>query len=59
VIRAILEHLGLWLVKARPPPKIQAPTIGYYEETADSHHEQPDNLNYADPDYTWDAYLLS
>jgi len=47
VIRAILEHLGLWLVKARPPPKIQAPPVGYYEEAAVSHHEQPDEVNYS------------
>ena len=25
VIRVILEHLGIWLVRARPPPKIHDP----------------------------------
>ncbi|MEI7674047.1 MAG: hypothetical protein WCK00_18245, partial [Deltaproteobacteria bacterium] len=25
VIREILKHLGLWLTKARPPPKIHVP----------------------------------
>ena len=25
VIRDILKHLGLWLTKARPPPKIHIP----------------------------------
>jgi hypothetical protein len=25
VIRAILDHLGLWLARARPPPKIHTP----------------------------------
>jgi len=28
VIRDILNHLGLWLVKARPPPKAHAPPMG-------------------------------
>jgi hypothetical protein len=27
VIRATLEHLGLWLVRSRPPPKIHDPPI--------------------------------
>jgi hypothetical protein len=27
VIRAILEHLGLWLARARPPPKIHDPPV--------------------------------
>ena len=30
VIRDILEHLGLWLVKARPPPKIHDPPVREY-----------------------------
>ena len=59
MIRAILEHLGIWLVKARPPPKIQAPPVGHYEQAAVCHHEQPDEINYTDPDYTWDTYIHS
>ncbi|MCX5874358.1 MAG: transposase [Deltaproteobacteria bacterium] len=27
VIRAILQHLGIWLVRSRPPPKIHAPPV--------------------------------
>jgi hypothetical protein len=30
VIRDILEHLGLWLVRSRPPPKIHDPPIREY-----------------------------
>ena len=30
VIRAILDHLGIWLVRSRPPPKINAPQIREY-----------------------------
>ena len=29
VILAILEHLGLWLVRSRPPPKIHDPPGGH------------------------------
>ena len=32
VIRAILEHLGLWLVRAKPPPKAHAPPICQYAD---------------------------
>jgi len=59
VIRTILEHLGLWLVKARAPPKTQTLMAGYGRMDAVSGHEQPDDLNYADPDYTWDAFIHS
>jgi len=27
VIRVVLEHLGLWLARARPPPKIHDPPV--------------------------------
>ena len=27
VIRAILKHLGIWLVRSRPPPKIHDPPV--------------------------------
>jgi hypothetical protein len=27
VIRAILEHLGLWLARVKPPPKIHDPPV--------------------------------
>jgi hypothetical protein len=29
VIKTILKHLGLWLVKSRPTPKAHAPPAGY------------------------------
>ena len=29
VIKAILKHLGLWLVKSKPTPKAHAPPAGY------------------------------
>jgi hypothetical protein len=30
VIRDILKHLGIWLVRSRPPPKIQNTPIREY-----------------------------
>jgi hypothetical protein len=32
VIKAILKHLGLWLVKSRPPPKAHVPSAGYLRD---------------------------
>jgi hypothetical protein len=58
VIRAILEHLGLWLVRSRPPPKIHDPPIREYAAA----HLQIQPLNdtiYGDPEHTWDEYIQS
>jgi hypothetical protein len=56
VIRDILNHLGLWLVRARPPPLVSTPPLTY--PTADSSHSPvPSDSFYADPDYSWDAYI--
>ncbi len=58
VIRDILNHLGLWLVKARPPPKIHAqPTQEY--ATCTPQLQTLDNTIYGDPEYTWDEYIQS
>lgn len=59
VIRAILEHLGLWLARARPPPKIHAPPEIEYpvdvflsHTSADTHlHGQAQDEIYGDPEY--------
>jgi hypothetical protein len=48
VIRAILDHLGIWLVRSRPPPKIHDPPIREYADDF-----------YSDPDYSWDQYIQS
>ena len=58
VIRAILEHLGIWLVRSRPPPKNHDPPIRKY---AAAHLQiQPFNDTiYGDPEYTWDEYIQS
>ena len=48
VIRAILDHLGIRLVRSRPPPKIHDPPIREYADDF-----------YSDPDYSWDQYIQS
>ena len=64
VIRDILKHLGLWLTKARPPPKAHAPpgrddgiVIPYTD--GDLHLQTPADTMYGDPEYTWDEYIQS
>ena len=61
VIRDILQHLGLWLVRSRPPPKICAAITLSESKASDSYthppHQQADC--YAAPEYTWDEYIQS
>jgi len=45
VIKAILQHIGLWERKSRPPPKTKALSSEYYAD------EQIPAYDYADPDY--------
>ena len=67
VIKTILKHLGLWLVKSRPTPKAHAPPAlnqngsgpaGYIRDPFSQLPMNDDHL-YRDPDYPWDAYLQS
>ncbi|MCX5855829.1 MAG: hypothetical protein NTZ24_14880, partial [Deltaproteobacteria bacterium] len=62
VIRAILNHLGLWLTRARPPPKIHAPPVCLHctgrsaaPSIADDVSQIPvhDDHVYGDPQYSW------
>jgi hypothetical protein len=66
VIRAILEHLGLWLARARPPPKIHDPSVclqntGWLAapSIADEVSQIPvhDDHFYGDPQYSWNDYI--
>jgi len=60
VIRDILKHLGIWLIRSRPPPKILAPPTFIKSESADHRpHPHQDTYIYADPDYSWDEYIQS
>ena len=66
VIRAILEHLGLWLARSRPPPKIHDPPVRVHNSGRpidpfgrDDVSQLPvnDDLFYRDPEYAWDDYV--
>jgi hypothetical protein len=58
VIRDILTHLGLWLVRSRPPPKIHDPPNRKYV-AADLQIQHHADIIYGDPEYTWDEYIQS
>ncbi len=60
IIRDILTHLGLWLNRSRPPPKISAATLS--ESKASDSYAHPPHQHadcYADPEYSWDDYIQS
>ncbi len=66
VIRDILEHLGLWLARARPPPRIHDPPVcmhgagrsaaPYISDDVSPQIPVHDNT-YGDPQYSWDDYI--
>jgi len=61
IIREILTHLGLWLVRSRPPPKMHH-AVTLLESTASdscAHTPHPNTDAYADPEYSWDDYIQS
>ena len=58
VIRDILTHLGLWLIRSRPPPKIHDPPNIEYA-AADLQIQPHTDTIYGDPEYTWDDYIQS
>jgi ribosomal protein S27E len=57
VIRAILAHLGLWLARARPPPKIHDPPVCVHSTGGPIDPAVNDDHLYRDPQYTWDDYI--
>lgn len=59
VIKTILKHLGLWLIRSRPPAKAHAPPVREYVGGGSCHTGFPDNTSYGDPDYSWDAYITT
>jgi len=56
VIKKILKHLGLWEVKARPPPKVTVPSETIYLDDSESQILSSDSF-YVHPDYPMDSYL--
>ena len=62
VIRDILNHLGLWLRRARPPPKAHAPwghdaALCPHDAACDLQLQTHADTIYGDPEYSWDAYI--
>ena len=54
VIEKILKRLGLWGVKARPPPRLKAPFPTIYLDDSESQILSPDSF-YVHPDYPMDS----
>jgi hypothetical protein len=65
VIKAILKHLGLWLVNSRPAPKAHAPSTpnqygsGRAKYILNRFSQLPmnDDHLHRDPHYPWEVYL--
>jgi len=54
VVKQILQHLGLWEMQKRPPPKINSSPVGAYCYTPLQSIPSYDNV---DPDYPFEAYM--
>ena len=54
VIEKILKHLGPWDLKARPPPKVKAPSVKISIDDSDSQVPFSVPSFYADPIYPTD-----
>jgi hypothetical protein len=58
VIEKILKHLGLWNVKARPPPEVKVPPVRTKMDHSDSQVSSYEWF-YPHPDYPVDSYMRS
>lgn len=65
IVHAILEHLGLWLARFRPPPKVHDPPVCIHNAgrrpappIPDDIHQIPihDDHFQGDSHYSWDDY---
>ena len=57
VIKTILNHLGLWFIRSKPPAKAHAPPTCEYVADGFCHAAFPDNAVYGDPDYSLSIIL--
>ncbi len=62
--REVLKHLGLWLVKKRPPPRIHSPPAELYADYSSTELTEvfdsqipPWDDDYSEPDYAFEAYI--
>ncbi|MDP6179492.1 MAG: hypothetical protein QGG48_06330 [Desulfatiglandales bacterium] len=51
VIKKILKHLGLWEMKARPPPKSNTPPQNVHIDYSDSQVPTSEYYLYVDAEY--------
>ena len=56
VIKKILNHLGLWERKARPPPKTSVPQPNAHIDKSDSQVPPCEDYLYCDPEYPIEEY---
>ena len=56
IIKKILQHLGLWEMKARPPPKTSASQPNVHIDKSDSQVPPCEDYLYHDPEYPIKAY---
>ena len=56
VMRRILEHLGLWLVKRIPQPRANTPPVQIHLDYSDSQIPSFENDVHKDPDYPIETY---
>jgi hypothetical protein len=59
VVKTILNHLGLWLIRSKPPSKAHPPPAREYAADGFCHTALPEDAVYGDPDYSWDAYIAT
>jgi hypothetical protein len=59
VIKTILNHLGLWLIRSKPPAKAHAPPAREYAADGFRHPAFHDDAVYGDQNYSWDAYITT
>jgi len=56
IFKSNREHLALWLVRSRPPPKTHGPPNIEYA-AADLQIQPHTGMIYGDPEYSWDDYI--
>jgi hypothetical protein len=59
VVKTILKHLGLWLIRSRLPANAHAPPAWEDVVSGFSYTAFRDHAIYGDPDYPWDAYIAT
>ena len=56
VTEKTLKHIGLWEMKARPPPRVKTPSVTIHLDYSDFQVSSPDPFS-PDSDYPMDSYV--